>query len=665
MTHGSLPGPAPRGSRLLHHNPATRRTLVLLVALCLGALTLVSGPGARAQQPGGGAEPAAEQVLTWTADNDINRYLTQPTTAVAGEATLVFENSAATGNTTSMPHTLTFDTTNPDYNNDVDVNIMANPNDVNGGRWEVDVVLTPGTYRFFCAIPGHGAMQGELVVTEGDGGGGEDTTPPEVTAAVEGEQNADGAYIGSATVSLTATDEGSGVDGIEYAVNGEEFAPYESPVVLGIPGDHTVAYRATDVAGNVSEEQETSVTVVEPSGEDTTPPEVAATVEGEQDADGNYVTMATVSLTATDTGSGVAGIEYATGGEEFLPYTEPVMVHSVGEHTVTYRATDNAGNSSETGSVTFTVVEEDQGPGEPPPPDCPESDDRPLVVVGDEWTNVPNRTDRHGCTVNERIEDEAPWSSNGSFQNHVRQVTAAMIDDGVIDRRGAEEIQEAADRSSIGDPGNRDGYQRIFTGTAQSLDRWSHVGGGAFGLNDDGSITSSDTVGGMGMLWFPEQPYEDFVLRMKWRDDAPGTRSANSGVFVGFPRVHDHPEESRPEWVAIKYGHEIQIYDDAFGDQYKTGSVYGFDLVNRGEALTTPKGTWNDYEIRVVDQHYTVYRNGLLVNEFTNAPGQLFSPPRADDPGTDGRQRDAGYIGLQTHGTSDVISFRDIRVKPL
>ncbi|MFK4227604.1 hypothetical protein [Streptomyces sp. NPDC019890] len=40
-------------------------------------------------------------------------------------------------------------------------------------------------------------------------------------------------------------------------------------------------------------------------------------------------------------------------------------------------------------------------------------------------------------------------------------------------------------------------------------------------------------------------------------------------------------------------------------------------------------------------------------------------PPRADDPGTDGRRYASGYIGLQVHGTTDVISYRNIRVKEL
>ncbi|WP_203945685.1 cupredoxin domain-containing protein, partial [Planotetraspora thailandica] len=116
----------------------------------------------------------ADQVLVWTADNGMTTYKSAPTTATAGPATIVFENSAATGNTTGMTHTLTFDTSTPGYNHDVTLNIIASPFDAAGGRHEVQVNLTPGKYRFFCAIPGH-MMVGELVVTDG---GSTDTTAP-------------------------------------------------------------------------------------------------------------------------------------------------------------------------------------------------------------------------------------------------------------------------------------------------------------------------------------------------------------------------------------------------------------------------------------------------------------------------------------------------------
>ncbi len=300
-----------------------------------------------------------------------------------------------------------------------------------------------------------------------------------------------------------------------------------------------------------------------------------------------------------------------------------------------------------------------------PAPDCPESDNRKTVIVGEVHTGVPNRITGNGCTVNELIEDELAWDGHRDFVRHVESVTDALLLEGVIDTREKELVDQAADVCDIGTPGHTGGYTTLFDGTDKSFARWEHVGGGAFGLNEDGSMTSSGTVEGMGMLWLPDNEYGDFSLRLQFRDDAPGDARANSGVFVRFPYVHHHPEESRPEWVAIKYGHEIQVFDSADGDMYKTGSVYGFDKVGLDDAEVEPKGTWNDYEIRVVDQRITIYRNGTLLNWFDNHAGLEFNPPRDDDPGTAGRQRTAGHIGLQTHSTSDVISYRNIRIKEL
>ncbi|MFD5458235.1 OmpL47-type beta-barrel domain-containing protein [Streptomyces olivaceus] len=709
-----------------------------------------SGPPAR---PPAGAAPAL--LLPWRAGDDITKYASAPETAVAGPATIVFENSEATGNTTSMPHTLTFVTSDPAYNQDVQLNILANPGDAQGGKHTAEVTLTPGTYKYHCTIPGHGEMQGELVVTEG--GGGEDTTAPETSAEVGGTQNADGAYVGSATVTLAATDEGgSGVERIEYTLGGDDaWQPYTTPVVVDQVGEHTVRYRAFDKAGNAAEEKSVDFTVVAPDTDDTDPPETSATVSGEQDPDGAYIDMATVTVTASDTGSGVNTIEYAVGDGAWTAYTAPVMVHEVGEHTVRYRATDKAGNVAEEKSVDFTVVAAppqdttppvtgatvdgtknsagayvgsakvtvnatdeggsgvagveyslDAGPylaytdpvvvdrvgrhtvayrasdqagntsepvtvsfsvvaGGVPAPPCPEFDERQTVIVGTVDTGVPNRITNNRCRINEMIEDEKEWTSQALFLKHVREVGNALRTEGVIDKREFQAINKAAKQSGIGTPGQTDGYRAILDGSQESFAKWEHVGGGSFGLNADGSITSGTSKDGLGMLWFPERKYGNFSLKLQWRDDAAGTANTNGGVFVRFPQVHDHPEESRPEWVAIKYGHEIQAFDSPSGDMYKSGSVYGFDRVGLAGAGVTEKGTWNDYEIRVEDQHYSVFRNGVLINEFDNFGGQTFYPERSDDPGTDGRRFASGYVGLQVHSTSDVVSYRDIRIKEL
>ncbi|WP_392842705.1 OmpL47-type beta-barrel domain-containing protein [Streptomyces sp. LN500] len=723
----------------------------------LGSFLMVLGLTSTAAygRDAGRQAAAADQVLTWTAGDPIDHYLSAPTTAVAGKATIVFENSTATGNTTSMPHTLTFSVSDPEFNNDVPLNILANPGDDQGGRHTVEVTLTPGRYFYHCTMPGHQAMQGILTVT--DGGGGEDTTAPETSAKVDGDKNADGAYIGQATVTVSATDDSSGVGTVEYAVGADgAWQPYTTPVVVNEVGTHSIRYRATDKAGNTAAEKSVDFAVAAPPTDDSTAPETSATVSGEKDAQGAYLGMATVTVTASDTGSGVNTIEYAVGADgAWQPYTAPVMVHEVGAHTVRYRATDKAGNAAAEKSVDFTVVAPpsqdttppqttakvegdmnsdnayltsakvtvtatdagsgvdrieyslDGGPylaytatvivdrvgyhtvahratdkagntseakqvsftiaqsGGVPAPNCPEFDERLTVIVGTVDTGVPNRITGNRCTINELIEDEKDWSSHALFLKHVDKVLDKLLAAGVIDAREHKNIYRAAKQSGIGKPGQDEGYKKLFDGTAASFAKWQQVGGGRFGLNADGSITSSTTVDGMGMLWFPGRQYGDFSLKLQWRDDAPGTGNANGGVFVRFPNVHDNPEESRPEWVAIKYGHEVQILDKPDGDMYKTGSIYGFDRIGLAGAGVTPKGTWNDYEIRVVDQHYSIYRNGVLLNEFDNNGGQVFEPPRGDDPGTDGRRYSSGYIGLQVHSTSDVISYRDIRIKEL
>jgi uncharacterized cupredoxin-like copper-binding protein len=725
-----------------------RRLLTALLAAVLVLLGVQAAPSTAQPEPAA----AAAQVLTWTAGDDITKYTSAPTTAVAGATTIVFENSAATGNTTGMPHTLTFATSDPEFNSDVQLNILATPGDDMGGRHTAEVTLTPGRYFYSCTIPGHGQMQGILVVTEGTG---EDTTTPATSAHVSGTQNAQGQYVGSASVMIHATDEGgSGVDRVEYAIGDTgAWQPYTTPVVVDQVGDHTVRYRAVDKAGNVSAEKSAAFTVVAPPTDDTTPPETSATVSGERNPDGSYTNMATVTVSASDTGSGVNTIEYAVGTGAWQPYTMPVMVHQVGTHTVRFRATDKAGNVAAVKSVEFTVVvappqdttppvtgvtvegtrnsdgayvasaevtvsATDAGgvagieysldggpylaysapvivdragahtlayratdtagntsaartvsftvvPGGVPAPPCPEYDERLTVIVGTVDSGVPNRLTNNRCRINELIEDEKEWTSQALFLKHVKTVLDRLLREGVVDQREYNLITRAARQSGIGTPGQTEGYRTLFDGSAGSFAKWRHVGGGSFGLNADGSMTSGTTRAGLGMLWFPERKYGDFSLRLQWRDDAPGAGNANSGVFVRFPSVHDHPEETRPEWVAIKYGHEVQVLDRPDGDMYKTGSVYGFDRVGLAGAGVTEKGTWNDYEIRVVDQHYSVYRNGVLINEFDNLGGQDFSPPRSDDPGTDGRRFASGYLGLQVHGTTDVVSYRDIRIKEL
>lgn len=360
------------------------------------------------------AEVAAEQVLTWTADNSVTDYKAFPATATAGPATIVFENSIATGSTFGMSHTLTFDTSTPGYNHDVNLNILASPFDPNGGLHEAEVVLTEGTYRYFCAIPGHGEMWGELVVTD-DGGGGDDTTAPSVTAQVTGEQDENGAYVGGATVTLDATDDGSGVAGVEYNLDGAGWTAYTEPFAVDAVGEHSLQFRATDAAGNTSEPQTATFTVVEGDVvEDTTAPTVHAMLMGDMNDHGQYVGSASVMIHAEDEqgGSGVESIEYQVGSQ-WLPYTAPVEFAEPGEHTISYRATDAAGNVSPVRSTTFTVIEDDTQEDTTAPTVTAEvtgTEDENGAFVGSATATLTATDDASGVASVEYDLDGAGWA---------------------------------------------------------------------------------------------------------------------------------------------------------------------------------------------------------------------------------------------------------------
>ncbi|MFJ2614998.1 family 16 glycoside hydrolase [Streptomyces sp. NPDC088770] len=301
---------------------------------------------------------------------------------------------------------------------------------------------------------------------------------------------------------------------------------------------------------------------------------------------------------------------------------------------------------------------------------CPAPDARPTVHLLDTDTGVTNHRAGGGCTVNDLIDDESSWPNHGEFVSHVNAVVNDLRKQGVLDNRESSAISKAAAQSEIGKVA---GYKTVFDGTAASLADWRQAGAGKFSLQPDGTMRSS---GGMGMLWYAKQELKDFSVRLQFRDVAPGSANANSGVFIRFPDprtpLADRPDGScgtvgsartAPEWVAIYCGQEIQIYDGAAGEVQKTGSVYNFKSLGLDKAGVTPKGQWNDYEVRAVGQHYTIIRNGVVINEFDNTPGK--SSSRAGDPPTDLRQFLSGYVGLQNHSDTDLIEFRNIRVRGL
>lgn len=63
-----------------------------------------------------------------------------------------------------------------------------------------------------------------------------------------------------------------------------------------------------------------------------------------------------MTISATDTESGVDKIEYSVDGQPCALYTEPLVVNQPGARTVRYRATDKAGNISDVGTARCSVI---------------------------------------------------------------------------------------------------------------------------------------------------------------------------------------------------------------------------------------------------------------------------------------------------------------------
>ncbi|HLT83013.1 MAG TPA: family 16 glycoside hydrolase [Phototrophicaceae bacterium] len=198
---------------------------------------------------------------------------------------------------------------------------------------------------------------------------------------------------------------------------------------------------------------------------------------------------------------------------------------------------------------------------------------------------------------------------------------------------------------SVGDPDicepitPDEGYTALFDGTLESFADWRLAGAGSFGRYEDCSLRTS---GGMGLLWYAQQEFGDYSLKLDWKL----VKDDNGGVFVGFPDPGNDP------WVAVDQGYEIQIDASDAADR-TTGAIYTFQGADPEavEQALNPVGSWNSYEIVVDGDTIKVILNGVLVNDFTST-----------DPA---RDLSSGFIGIQNHGGGETVFYRDVQVKEL
>jgi hypothetical protein len=166
-----------------------------------------------------------------------------------------------------------------------------------------------------------------------------DTTAPVTSAQASPAANQAGWSNGDVTVTISASDDISGVARTEHNLDDGGWTLYSTPLVISTDAVHTLQYRSIDRSSNVETAKSLTVKL------DKTPPTVSYTGNA-----GTYGILDTVSITCTpaDNLSGVASSTCQN-------INGPAYDLSLGSTTLSATATDVAGNTGQ-GSTSFTLT---------------------------------------------------------------------------------------------------------------------------------------------------------------------------------------------------------------------------------------------------------------------------------------------------------------------
>jgi len=178
------------------------------------------------------------------------------------------------------------------------------------------------------------------ILSRGESG---DLAKPETDLNIIGVQGHDDWYISDIQVELTAQDNegGSGILKTEYSLdNGNTWAEYQGPFIIGQEGTTTISYQSTDRAGNVEEIKEQTIKI------DKTGPTMESIIpqEGDKIRRGKLLD---IEYEINDDYSGVASSTIMLNNEILATTTIDLFYYNLGSSTLRIIAADIAGNTSE------------------------------------------------------------------------------------------------------------------------------------------------------------------------------------------------------------------------------------------------------------------------------------------------------------------------------
>lgn len=214
-----------------------------------------------------------------------------------------------------------------------------------------------------------------------------DSLPPNVGLNLNGTTGSGGWFRSPVQVQVVLTDEHSGPAQAEYRVNSGSWMTGSS-FEVSAEGTHTISFRGTDVAGNRSSDQSQTIKI------DSQAPEISLAASGTAGENGWFkASPVNVTLTATDTVSGVAQYYYRIGSSGPFLTGKQFQVSGEGEHQIFYYATDWAGNGADRVSTT-TIRIDSKAPGVIPyaPEPIPEGVWQRTNAFTITWSAIPDDT---------------------------------------------------------------------------------------------------------------------------------------------------------------------------------------------------------------------------------------------------------------------------------
>ena len=219
-----------------------------------------------------------------------------------------------------------------------------------------------------------------------------DVTPPTTSIIIPGINETQEVFNFPITVTLSATDDLSGVANTFYTINGGPTQTYSSTFSITNDGIYSIEYWSVDVAGNTETHKTRAVTI------DATGPSTQLALTGTLGTNGWHRSSVQFSLNATDNLSGVQSTFYRIDAGNTETYAGPFVVSAQGHHLLEYLSLDNLNNQEPTNFFAFKI-----------------DTVAPIVTASANPSTAPKRPQPVNVTISGSVTDAVSGVGSASF----------------------------------------------------------------------------------------------------------------------------------------------------------------------------------------------------------------------------------------------------------